>query len=434
MGNSKVAGSTLGAQTRDESLLPVGHVVGGRYRIESMLGRGGMGEVFVATHINTGLIVALKVLLPELGKRSEFLRRFHSEARAVAALRHPGIVRVTDFDRDGDIYFMVMEKLEGEPLTERIRREAPLPVDFVLRLGMDICEAMSVAHRHRPKIVHRDLKPDNIFLTQEGSRLDVVKILDFGIAKLIDADPAAAPSMTSTGSLAGTPFYMSPEQMVNAKDVDERADIYAIGVLLYQALTGSVPYAADSLAELVLKIHGGPPPSLRELRPDAPGPLVDIIEKSMARERDNRVQTADELRNVLAACLEGREIPAPESADPLDFTPAPSRARWYVLGGMLVVAAVAAVLWFARSAPTPVAPSAVDSPSVAVPAAARVPAAAPVASPPATLAPAAAQPVAAPVPAPADKKIETSRRRHPAHSRPAAAPERHIDEGPKFRE
>ena len=417
-----------GANAREsEALLSAGHVLAGRYRIGRRLGRGGMGEVYVATHINTGLIVACKVLLPELSRRSEFLRRFQAEARAVAALRHPGIVRVTDFDHDGDLHFLIMEKLEGESLTDRIRSAAPLPIPFVLRVGIDLCEAISVAHEHSPRIIHRDLKPDNVFLATEGTRQDVVKILDFGIAKLIDSELAPKNTVTSTGFLAGTPFYMAPEQMVNSKDVDERVDIYAIGVILFQALTGVTPYQADSLAELVLKIHSEPPQDLRKLRPDVSQELADTISRALVRERELRLPSAAKLGLALQACLEGRPVclaPVPTWIPLLETNPFGQpvsqvqagplgrerlRKRWYVLLGTIVVLAAAAALVLLGRAPVQSLPAA---PVVAAPPVAPAPS-------PTVQAPAA---VASPLPAPAAGVA-------PGSARPAAppgeAPKRH---------
>jgi serine/threonine-protein kinase len=449
MGETDVGDSTpnteaAGANAHGiEALLSAGQVLAGRYRIERILGRGGMGEVYVATHINTGLIVACKVLLPELSRRSEFLRRFQAEARAVAALRHPGIVRVTDFDHDGDLHFLVMEKLEGESLTERIRTAAPLPIPFVLRVGIDLCEAISVAHEHSPRIIHRDLKPDNVFLTKEGARQDVVKILDFGIAKLIDSDLAPKITLTATGSLAGTPFYMAPEQMVNAKDVDERADIYAIGVILFQALTGVTPYQADSIAELVLKIHSEPPQDLRKLRPDVSQELADTISRTLLREREQRLPTAAKLGLALEACLEGRPVcltPGPTWIPLLETNPfgqppsqiqlgrPRSRKRWYLLLGTIVLLAAAAALVVLgrvpfRSAPaTPVVSAPPVAPAPSLPVQAPAPAASPSPAPAAAgVAPGPALPAADPGEAP---------KRHAAGWSRQGAPGKRVEPNP----
>jgi serine/threonine-protein kinase len=278
--------------------LEVGRILAGKYRIEGTLGTGGMGAVYVGRNLGTRKAWAIKVLHPEMVGRPEMLQRFLAEAQAAGLIGHPGIVEVIDLDRDGDLRFLVMPKLEGEELATRIARERPLPVSFVMRIGADVADAIEAAHR--AKIIHRDLKPGNIFLARENEKRDVAKILDFGIAKLIDPDVGGG--LTQTTDVYGTPQYMSPEQLRSAKDVDGRSDIYAIGVILYQALTGRLPFEADSLSDLIFKIRTEAPPRLTSLRPDIPLGLAAIVERAMARDRDARFRSAAELRDALLTC------------------------------------------------------------------------------------------------------------------------------------
>jgi serine/threonine protein kinase len=324
--------------------LPAGFVLSGRYRIEGPLGRGGMGAVYAARHINMGNAVAVKVLLPELAGRLLLLQRFAAEARAAAALAHPHIVKVHDFDRHDQLHFLVMEKLEGESLLARMNREGPLSVAFVARVGAEICDAMAAAHGGKPKIIHRDLKPENVFLAREGRQPDVVKVLDFGIAKLIEPEgEVVINGLTSTGQMAGTPLYMSLEQLRSAKDVDERADIYSIGVMLYHALTGHVPYSADSLAELVLAINRPPPKALQALRPDVPRGLAAVIQRAMARDREDRFDSAETLREQLLPYL------AVEEEVPGLITRATRRRVVLGAAGATVVGALGTLLLRPRS-------------------------------------------------------------------------------------
>ena len=266
--------------------------------ITGFIGAGGMGAVYRAKHLRTGRELALKVLLPEFAARPDLMQRFMAEARAAGALNHPGIVEVVDLDHEGDLHYIVMELIEGEELQARMQREHPLPFPFVARIGADIADAISCAHASSPKIVHRDLKPQNVLLAREGRQRDIVKVLDFGIAKLVESETLVH-SLTRSGEIYGTPLYMSPEQLRNSKDVDERADIYSIGVILYHALAGVTPFKGESFPDLVISISTEPPPPLRSLRPDVPPGLAAVVEKAMARSKQDRFASALDLRNAL---------------------------------------------------------------------------------------------------------------------------------------
>jgi len=277
-------------------LLEAGAIVADRYRIQGMLGKGGMGAVYAAEHIELGKIVALKMLLPAYSRDVEVVARFMREARSAAAIGHPGIVEVFDLGRDGAHAFLAMEKLDGEELYERIKRVPTLPVAWVARIGVELCEAMAAAHARG--VIHRDLKPQNVFLVRRGDDLEMVKVLDFGIAKLIDADrPGAA--LTKTGQVFGTPLYMSLEQMRADKGVDARTDIYSIGAMLYEALSGSPPFSADSYMALVLMVVGEEPVPLASLREDLPEGLAAVVARAMAKDVNNRYSSAAELADAL---------------------------------------------------------------------------------------------------------------------------------------
>ena len=362
MGSDGLHSSTLTSplRTDGETMMP-GYVLVGRYRIDELLGRGGMGAVFSATQINTGLSVAVKVLHPEFSQRNDLIRRFAAEARAAASLRHPGIVRVIDFDREANLHFLVMEKLEGQSLADRLDRADPLPEVLVAQIGADICDAIAAAHRCTPKIIHRDLKPENVFLATEGRREGVVKILDFGVAKLVDAEHAGPDNLTGSGVVAGTPCYMSPEQLLSSRDVDERSDSHSIGVILFQSLTKSLPHDASSLGELILKVHNEPAPPILSLRPDISPQLAAVVDRALARDREQRFQTADELRVALESVIAGRAA-SPSRSRARSLTP---RRAAMVAAPVGLLAAAGLGLWWsgfwdAPPVPPPPARSAMD--------------------------------------------------------------------------
>jgi len=269
-----------------------GDLIAAKYRIEQLIGVGGMGAVFSATHQYTGKRVALKWMLPELAKDEDAVQRFMREARAAGRISHPNVVDVYDVGQHDDSYFLVMEYLHGEPLTSALARRDLTPTE-VLTLLMPAMRGVAAAHRQG--VVHRDLKPDNIFLAYEedGVRREA-KVLDFGISKLASDDQSSM-HLTRTGAVIGTPYYMSPEQIRGKGDVDRRSDVYAFGVILYESLGGQVPFMAETYGALVLEIATGTPKPLSELVPNVPVELSRIVLRAMAREVNARFPTMEDL-------------------------------------------------------------------------------------------------------------------------------------------
>ncbi|HUQ03137.1 MAG TPA: serine/threonine-protein kinase [Kofleriaceae bacterium] len=280
--------------------LNAGDLLAGKYRIERMLGRGGMGEVYLAENTALGRRVAIKVVRNDAGDDgpgSELLARFRGEARAAAAIGHPGIIDVLDLgSTDEGVDFIVMEYLDGESLRDRLDRVCRLGVADVARIGGDMLEALAAAHD--AGVVHRDLKPDNIFLVARP--VAVTKILDFGISKLTHAGDA---SLTSTGRIMGTPQYMSPEQGRGAR-VGSPTDVYSAGALLYRALSGETPVAGTSINEVISNLATVPPVPLAVQCPDLPRALTDLVDRMLARLPEMR-PSAREAALALRAAASG---------------------------------------------------------------------------------------------------------------------------------
>jgi predicted Ser/Thr protein kinase len=280
--------------------LNAGDLLAGKYRIERMLGRGGMGEVYLAENTALGRKVAIKVVRADAGDAgpdSELLARFRGEARAAAAIGHPGIIDVLDLGATDDgVDFIVMEYLDGESLRDRIDRLGRLGVSEVARIGGEMLDALAAAHD--AGVVHRDLKPDNIFLVARP--VAVTKILDFGISKLTHAGDA---QLTSTGRIMGTPQYMSPEQGRGAR-VGSPSDVYSAGAVLYRALSGETPVAGTSINEVISNLATVPPVPLAVLCPSLPRPLTDLVDRMIARLPEAR-PTAREAAAGLRAAASG---------------------------------------------------------------------------------------------------------------------------------
>src|SRR5690606_3684992 len=229
----------------------VGREIAGRYRITKKLGEGGMGAVYRGEQLSLKRAVAVKVLRPELGSNQMILRRFNAEAEAVAKLSHPNTVNIYDFGQDTDgSLFIAMGCVEGRALRAVVQREAPVPPRRALAIALQVAASLSDAHAH--SIVHRDLKPDNVMLQERGRQKDVVRVLDFGIAKLREDDRGTQVAMTQAGDMLGTPQYMAPEQ-IRGEAIDGRTDIYALGCMIYEMVTGRMPYEAQTVMAMLSK-------------------------------------------------------------------------------------------------------------------------------------------------------------------------------------
>src|SRR6187402_734447 len=266
----------------------VGTVIQGRYRVVKKLGQGGMGAVYLAEHILIQKKVAIKCLHAGLASNADVVRRFHNEAVAATAIGHPNIVDVTDMGRfDDGTFFMALEYLSGRDWQDDLDHNSIQPLEKVAHIGMQICDALEAAANKG--IVHRDLKPENIFLIERHEDPDFVKILDFGISKFHDGVSGG----TRTGEIMGTPYYMAPEQVRGDKGISHIADIYALGVIFFQALSGTVPFDAESLPALILKIVTEPAPDLASRAPNIPAPINDLVRRMLLKNPHDRPQTFD---------------------------------------------------------------------------------------------------------------------------------------------
>lgn len=266
-----------------------------RYRLERPLGAGGMGSVWLAVQEGLGRRVALKVMHPAIALDPSLAARFRQEAEVAASFNHPGIVPVTDFGVDGGRPFLVMDFLEGESLDAILAREAPLPPERVAFFAIQILAALEALHARN--IVHRDLKPDNVFVSASSGVPDIARLLDFGIARVVERDGDA--KMTTTGQILGTPAYMSPEQ-AKGMPVTTSSDLYALGVVMYEALSGRPPFEAENYHQLLFTIVEGNAPKLGALCPNVDEAFVALVERSMAPRASDRFQGAMEMREALA--------------------------------------------------------------------------------------------------------------------------------------
>ncbi|HEV2668968.1 MAG TPA: protein kinase, partial [Blastocatellia bacterium] len=320
----------------------IGRLLDGKYRLEELCGRGGMGAVYRALHVGTGRRVAVKVIAPELAGNSEFIERFRREAKTIGRLRHPNIVNVTDFGITGEneqtLAYLVMEHLEGVTLAVKLKDKRPLPLADALDILSQTCEAIDEAHRLG--ILHRDLKPENIWLEPVGAGGCNVKVLDFGIAQLHDllaieepeplpvvsetnqtAEPQPQPfsiteeetlrmnltlqQLTRTGTVMGSPKYMSPEQCRGEK-LDNASDIYSLGVIAYQMLSGETPFKG-TVAELLQQHREAAPAPLSKKRGDLPATLDAVIRQALDKEPSARPATAGAFAFLLSLQLKGND-------------------------------------------------------------------------------------------------------------------------------
>jgi serine/threonine protein kinase len=276
-----------------------GEILAGKYRVDKVLGAGGMGVVVAARHIQLETRVAIKFLLPAMLDNSEAVMRFAREARAASKINNEHVARVFDVGTlPSGAPFMVMEFLEGEDLSTWIAQRGALPVELAVDFVLQACVA--VADAHGLGIVHRDLKPANLFALRRSDGQFVIKVLDFGISKVTDSG-ATGPvaSVTHTSAIMGSPHYMSPEQMRSSKEVDARADIWALGVILFELLAGNTPFSGETFGDILINLATRPPPALRGIRPDFPDGLESVILKCLEKDRANRYGNVAELSVAL---------------------------------------------------------------------------------------------------------------------------------------
>lgn len=451
-------------QPHGRSPLPPGTVVAGKFRVLRPLGQGGMGAVYVVEHVITRHERALKLLHPEMASVPEVVDRFLREASAAGHIGSEHIVETFDAGTlESGAPYLVMELLRGETLSERLER-GELPVAELVPILEQACSGIQAAHD--AGIVHRDLKPDNLFVTERQGR-PFLKILDFGISKF-DPNRSGELSVTREGAALGTPYYMSPEQILGSRAVDHRTDVYALGVVLYECLTRRKPYEADTLPMLSVLIHEGKYTPISALRPELPGAFDQVVARALSRQPEERFQSMRELAAALGAAAHGK-VPAsialeqtalsvpPGAPSPSDRPHAPEgsavyaqsalrdpklgtsalgvsvrpqsperkTARGLLLGGVALVAAtgvgLAALSSMKGSGAASSADAVVPEPPRGDRAPASVPSQASVPAPPAP-ATAAAPAAAEPAPAPSAKPSAAPRAKAPAKAAEASTP------------
>lgn len=293
-----------GYSSEDEDL--TGMTVDGKYQIEYLIGRGGMGAVYCATRLLIGDRVAIKILRRDQVSDAEAVERFRREAQAAARLKHPNAVTIYDFGVSNEgLIFLVMEKVDGESLRTLIQRQGPLTPSAVAEIISQACAALDEAHRQN--IVHRDLKPDNILVQFVTNGLRV-KVLDFGIAKIRDVS-ATAGNLTQAGAVMGTPYYMSPEQCLG-EELDGRSDIYSLGVVLHEMLSGQVPFNSPASTAVVIQHVTQPPPLLRTINVSISAAVEAVVLHALQKRREDRPQTADALAQEFASAVNNGQSPS----------------------------------------------------------------------------------------------------------------------------
>ena len=358
-----------------------GAVIGGKYVVERLLGKGGMGMVVAARHLQLRELVALKFLHADMARKPALVIRFEREARAAVRIKSEHVARVLDVGKVEDgVPFIVMELLEGSDLHRLSAARGPLPWNEAALYVAQACEAVAEAHRYG--IVHRDLKPANLFLTHRADGSPLVKVLDFGISKMADEGDE---ELTATTDVLGSPLYMSPEQIESPRDVDARADVWALGAILYKLLSGRAAFAAATAGGSLAKIVKDAPPPLRPQRPDVPPELEALVMACLEKDLSHRVQSVVELSRALQPFsgltpVEGGATGAGSTYSHRAEAPAKARrpTAMIAVGAAVMVVAGLAVLWLVGSTPAPSNPRLPSSPAAsATPLAAPLPTASP---------------------------------------------------------
>ena len=376
-----------------------GQILLGKYRIERVLGVGGMGVVVAATHVTLEERVAIKFLLPDALKNQEAVARFLREARAAVRIKSEHVARVTDVGTlETGAPYMIMEYLDGGDLGTIAKARGALPIETAVEYVLQACEALAEAHGMG--IVHRDLKPSNLFVATRADGTPSVKVLDFGISKITGMGASGADlGMTKTTTIMGSPLYMSPEQMASSRDVDARTDIWALGAILFELLTGRVPFQADTITQLCAMILQQRAEPLRNFRPDAPEGLQMVIQRCLEKDRNQRFSNVADFAHALAPFAPRRARLSIErvsrvvqaaglsvtartgdQSPPSEFAPNSTGAPWAqtgaqrkrgglkvaaVIGGLLLAGVVAAAVLFVKSRSVTPEPTASASPSPA---------------------------------------------------------------------
>jgi eukaryotic-like serine/threonine-protein kinase len=439
----------------------IGTLVSGRYKVLRLLGKGGMGAVYEVEHQLIGRHFALKTLHPEFLRNGEAVTRFHREARAAAAIGDEHIIEVNDMGNlDDGAPFIVLELLHGEDLAHVLKKTGPMTLGRAIKIARQACSALDKAHQKG--IVHRDIKPDNIFILERNGA-DFVKLLDFGISKVQEsALGLSGGGLTKTGMAVGTPYYMAPEQVTGERSIDARADVYALGAVVFEMLMGRVPFDATTFPGLVLKVMQDPPPPICGFRKDVPPELEAVVHKALAKAPGDRFANISEFGDQLARFELLPSNPPKAMPRPRSFSDTATPRTWEVgssesirvpkrsspLGAVAVVALLGLVgvgAWSALGTREPEAAAAaahVVAPMATPPTAATVPVNTPAPTPaptaaaaaaPATpaVAPVVSAPVAPPKPAdsvPSETKtrrdsVAKVRSRERATAAPSTAPE-----------